>query len=247
MSSDMMHLSINVKTKGDPITVNCPDLTHRCLIPHRLVINQLSEECDEDGNRIEKPVKDITSIKVQSGGGEVVLFSRQVLRLNNVCDFTPYESSIEKRGNVQLTLNQSKGHNQYIIHVFYKHSYGGILYDEKCQSFDKVMSSIVDKGICTKLILSFNKPLASLEFPLTATCHEDEDLEQWIDPLGLPIDSEKSTVDEVYEVDFTEPGIISHPSDIKNMTLVVREREDENDDERREPLIGYVIAYGFTH
>lgn len=220
---------------GKVTEIKLPNLSKLCKIPNKITITSY----DDDGN--EAPATGI-QCRIYTGSGEIIHRSEPQFRLSNEIDLAPYIGLVEKTGTLKVGLtNRSTDSIKLRIYTEYTSSYGGILLEEKIDHFENVLNEIYNKGYCTRIVLSFNKPLDSLEFAGVASCIEGA--EQWVQPLNVPIDADNNDANAVYNIDLTSEGLGALYSD--NLNFLELRAHAKKSAEGREVFYMYVIAYGF--
>jgi hypothetical protein len=217
---------------GKMTDIKLPNLSKLCKIPSKLTITSY----DDEG--VESPATGI-QCRIYAGSSEIIHRSEPQMRLSNEMDLAPFMGLVEKTGILKVGLaNRSTDTLKLRVYTEYIPSYGGILLEEKIDHFENVLNDIHSKGFCTRIVLSFNKPLESLEFAGVASCVEGA--EHWVQALKVPIDSDNDSA--VYNIDLTSEGLGALYSDNLNF-LELRARAKAVDSNR--VFYMYVIAYGF--
>jgi hypothetical protein len=134
---------------------------------------------------------------------------------------------------VNLT-NKYREAKQYTVIVEYEKSFGSILFQQKTDKFDRVLKDIYATGLCTRLSMSFNRPVKELQLR-TLT---DFDGNDWISPLEVGITAD---ADPVYNIEFADEFALFGPF-LNFMQLVVT---DSTNDDGADPLQMYVTAHGY--
>ena len=128
----------------------------------------------------------------------------------------------------------------------YRESKGGILIEDKTDHYEQVLKNIKAKGYCTRMVLTFNKPLTVLEFATVAEHVPDANQSSevgWIQGLSVPVDNELSPEDQMYVIDLVEQGEM-YPDHLDFLELRAKAEKKDGDNE---PLYMYLIAYGFPY
>lgn len=180
---------------------------------------------------------DIT-VKFYYNGINIFEYQEPYFQLYNSINLAEYKYLLDKGCNLELLiLTSSKNWKEYRIQLEYIQSAGMIIYQQKTTSIDKILKEIIEKGSCTRLVVSFNKPIKNLKIVPVFRPIAIDSSEPWIYPIEI-VDS----ADNSYMVDFTgENKIYSKYLEFMKMTYVEPESLPENDTE----LYIYVTAYGF--
>ena len=221
---------------GKIAEIKCPNLARYYRIPNRVTIS-----CFEDE---EVPASGL-QCRVYAGNTEIIHWAEPSFRLTNELDLSPFIGIVEKTGALKVSItNRSTDTKKLRVYTDYIPSYGSVLLEEKVDHFENVLNEIYNKGYCTRIVLSFNKPLESLEFAGVASCLEGS--EHWIQPLNVPVDTadnDGNDGDQVYNIDLTVEGLGAIYSENLNF-LELRAKAKRTDDDRS-IFYMYVMAYGF--
>lgn len=222
---------------GKSNTIICPNLSKQCQVPRKILIT----ETTTNG---EQPISNVMC-RIHGGGAEIGNYGEATFKLFNEIDLGPFAGIVEKTGVVTVTLfNRGDGPKRVKVYTEYVESYGGVLFEEKMDHFENLLSDIRSKGYCTKLVLTFSHQLASLEFANRAECLDEVD--KWIQPLDVPIDKDLDLDDQVYVIDLTTPKLGAVYSNYLNF-MELRAIPAPTGEEKQPPLYLYVTAYGFPN
>ena len=216
-------------TPGKSWQVLCPDLTSQKLVPCKITINEIC-----DGH--EKPAKDI-QCRINSGNGEIFNISEAYFNITHEFDLNQCMYVVEKTGKVDIGLiNRSKELKNLAIYTDYSESIGAIIYQDKIDHFEDVFKNVSKCGRCTKLIFSFNRAVKEIQCVVTAECVDQPS--NWINSFDIVVDPEDSAI---YALDCAGEQYARY------MDFIQLQIKDGASDEirRSDPLILYVIAYGF--
>jgi hypothetical protein len=207
----------------------CPDLTCQQLVPCKITI---MEQCDG----VERPARDILC-KINSGsGGELFNSSEAYFHITHEFDLTPCMYTVVKTGKVDITItSRSKELKHISIYTDYVESYGSIIYQEKVDHFEDVLRNVSKCGRCSKLILSFNRPVKDIHCLATAECLDKPD--DWISSFDIVVSQE----DTSYSLDCAGEQYAKY---LDFMQLQISDGASE-EVRRSEPLVLYIVAYGF--
>lgn len=218
-------------TSNNVMDINLPDMTRKNMVPWKLTINQMNGPKDD---KTESPARDIICRVFSSV--EIVNLSEAFFRVENVIDLSPYFGFIERYGRLRVNINnRHKEPRSFRIITEYKSSMGGLLYQERANTFENIMDNISKLGYCTKLTLCFNKPLQELSFLTTSTCQQGN----WIDSFGTDTSTDE---DQVYLFDFTSDDLKEYADDLQYLKLNALATTEDNT-----PLLAYVMAWGFPN
>lgn len=222
-----MKFSTEVTVIGNnTVDVLLPDMTEEHQVPLKLTFYQLSGPKSE---RVKEAVKDI-QVRL-STRAELLTLNEPFFHRDNVVDLEPYWGFLEQWGRLKVSIaNKSREPQTFVIETEYTECYGGVMYQERTDNFEKVLDNIVSKGSCTSLTMSFDKPLSKLQFLTTSECIEGD----WIASFEAEIDNEKNE----YTFDFTEDAMEKYKHYLSYMKLCVTSANNEN-------VRGYFTAYGF--
>jgi hypothetical protein len=221
---------------GKSATLQCPNLTKKCKIPIKIVLT----EVDSDGN--ETPASAIIC-KLSTGGTEIGHLNEPSFRLTNEIDLSSYKGVIDRNGTVTVNLtNRSTDPKNLMMHTEYVESFGGILSEEKIDHFETLLTDIKTKGFCTRLVITANRQLESLEFAGKAEC---DDHESWVQPLNVPIDTELDVDDQVYNIEFAAAEL--GPLYSENLEFLELRAKAVKTEADTGTFYLYVLAYGFPH
>lgn len=232
----MKFVTACVITAGKTTTINFPVLTKQSLVPNIISLTELKG--DE-----EVPLTGVLC-RVHTGSAEVGSYGEPSFKLTNVIDLSSHKGLVDRNGKVSITItNRTTDPKRVKVYTDYRSSFGSILLEEKIDHFDNLLNDIHSKGFCTRLVISFNKPIETLEFASVANHIEGEG--EWIQPFNVPIDNELDVEDQVYTIDFAEKDLGPLYSENLNfLEMRVVAKKVEND---REPLYLYATAYGFPY
>ena len=182
---------------------------------------------------------DIT-VKLFNNGQNVFDYQEPYFQLFNSINLTDFKYLFDKGCNIELmVLTSSKNWKDYRIQLEYIVSKGVIIYQQKTTNVDKVLKEITEKGVCTRLIVSFNKKITQLKIMSVFRPISIEADEPWFYPIEIA-DSE----DNSYMIDFTgENRIYSKYLDFMKMSYVEIESTDKAPGDV--DLQIYITAYGF--
>jgi len=224
-------------TAGKSNTIHLPVLVKQSLVPGHIVISEVKSgtEC---------PITGILC-RVHAGGTEIGNYGEPSFQTSNEIDLEPFKGLVDRSGKVSVTLtNRSAEPKRVKIYTTYRSSYGSVLLEEKLDHFENLLNDIHHKGYCTRLVISFNKHLETLEFASVAEHLDEDDANvQWIQPFNVPIDSELDLEDQIYTINFAGKDLGPLYSENLNF-LELRAVKKDND---KETLYMYVTAYGFPH
>lgn len=177
------------------------------------------------------------SVKLYNNGLNVFDYQEPYFQLYNSINLTDFKYLFDKGCNIELmVLTSAKNWKDYRIQMEYISSKGVIIYQQKTGNVDKVLKEITDKGVCTRLIVSFNKKITNLKImsvfkPITI----DSD-EPWIYPIEIA-----DSADNSYMIDFTGDNKI-YSKYLDFMKLSYTELDNVLSDV---DLQIYITAYGF--
>lgn len=207
-----------------------PDVTDRHMVPVRITLVQL---CGPNDKQTEEPARGITCRVLTNS--EIIQLSEPYFQTNNVINLSENWAQVRTYGRVKLSLtSKTKDVRRFRIYSEYKHTYGGVLYEDKVDKFDTVLSTIHERGRCSRINITCPKPLKSLDFVTTVCCVEGE----WIESFGASTDPDPSTV---YSFDFTQGDLKEYVDQLKYMQLQITSMGSEDD------MYVYITAYGFPH
>jgi hypothetical protein len=210
------------------LDVPLPDVTDRHMVPYKITLVQLSGSADK---QTEEPARGLLCKVVTNM--ELMNLSEPFFQTNNVISLADNWAQVRTYGRVKLSLtSKTKEVRRFRIYTEYKHTYGGVLYEDKVDKFDNVLSTIHERGRCSRINITCPKPLKSLDFVTTFCCVEGE----WIESFGASIDTDPTTT---YSFDFTQGDLKEYTDQLKYMQLQITGSDDD--------LYVYITAYGFPH
>lgn len=227
-------------TAGKCNTIKLPILTKQSLVPSLISITEI-----KDGEEV--PITGVLC-RVSTGGTEVGNYGEPTFKLTNELDLSPYKGIVDRFGNVSVIItNRTSDPKRVKLYTDYKPSHGGVLLEEKIDHFEKLLNDIHSKGFCTRLVLSFNKAVETLEFASVAEHVEGHEgaVGEWIQPFNVPIDTELDVDDQVYTIDFASPDLGSLYSE--NLNFLEVRAVPKKTDTGSEAFLMYVTAYGFPY
>jgi len=206
-----------------------PDMTSRCMVPTKIEVVELTGPRD---SKEEKPAKDIIC-RVFSGT-ELCNLAQPYFQESNVIDLSTYSGFVERNGRVSVDItNKDKSIREFRFITHYGFSYGDVIFQECNVNFEEVINNISKAGRCTKLSLTFSRPVESLSFMTTSRCLEGE----WIESFSAEVSGEQ---DEVFVFDFVN-DLQDYGDNLKYMTLKVVCNEEG-------PILNaYISAWGFPY
>jgi hypothetical protein len=225
---------------GKTNTIGLPILVKQSLVPGHIVISEVK------GGE-ETPITGILC-RVHAGGNEVGNYGEPSFQTSNEIDLDSFKGIVDRSGKVSITItNRTPEPKRVKIYTTYRTSYGSVILEEKIDHFENLLNDIHHKGYCTRLVISFNKHLETLEFASVAEhlgSDEDEgDNVRWIQPFNVPIDSELDLEDQIYTINFAGKDLGQLYSENLNF-LELRAVKKDSD---KETLYMYATAYGFPH
>lgn len=160
-----------------------PNLTDKCLIPCKLVVEV--NEGTRDDPELAEPNNIV--VRISSGGVNLVTNSEPYFQYSNVIDLRPYIGIIEQHGVVAVSLqNKSGDRGEFHVHVTYEHSEGATIFEERMVQFGDVFQKISKaRSQCNTLLIQFDKPITELELEPTfkATGESDDAVSRaWVRP-----------------------------------------------------------------
>lgn len=223
--------NVTLSSRTLPIQIALPDFTDRFLIPSKITLNSVVSQGEKV---VRTPVKDIVC-KV-TGSAELFFLKESYFQYSHIIDLSDKHSLLSDGHSIKLLLQRSTQEASPVtveIDVEYTSTEGVIIFQNTYDTFEKVMEDIFDAGRCTKLMLSFNRPLKGTQMTPSFEVRDSEN--EWITGLELGDTNE----DKSYVIDFTDPELVQYPRYLNYLNLKV----DYNND--TEPLKLYVLAYGF--
>jgi hypothetical protein len=212
------------------LDIQLPDMTHKYQVPYKITVMQLSGPQD---NLTEEPAKSITC-KV-AASAELLNLGEPYFQLNHVINLEDNWAQVRASGRVKVTLtSKQKEVRRFRVYADYRECFGGVIYEDKVDKFDSILSTIHERGRCSKLTITCPKPLKSLDFVTTFSCTEGD----WIDSFGANVESDPSTV---YSFDFTSGDLKDYVDYLKYLQLQVAGFNPTED------IFIYVTAYGFPN
>jgi len=136
------------------VTINYPNLTDRYMVPHRVTFTEIGKESEKNAQEI------VAVIKV--GASNLISRREPYFQLNNVIELNDIMNSINEGTDFSVCLTNKDNEptaRTFKITVEYRKSYGDIIFENSYNDYDNVMSEIKKSGRCTKLILTFNRPI----------------------------------------------------------------------------------------
>lgn len=226
-----MSFTTDVRVKnGQSTTVDLPDMTGKFLVPYKFTLWTLSGP--KDNQSLEK--SECVTCRVFAGPNELYSLGEPHFLESNVVDLTPMFGIVEKFGRVKLTLtNKTREPCQYQVATDYCNSLGGVLFQEKVDTFDTVIGNVCKLGKCTKINLGFDEPVNSLRFLTTSNCTKGN----WIE--SFEADTE-DTENKSFCFDFTDKDLLAYYHNLEYLTLRI---EPVNKDSSS--FSAYVTAWGF--
>lgn len=136
------------------VLISFPNLTDRYMVPHTVTFTELQKHSEVVATKI------VAVIKV----GVSNLMSRRepYFHLNNVIELNDIMHSINEgtEFSVHLTNKDSEPTARtFKVTVKYIKSYGDIIFENTYNDYDNVMEEVKNSGRCTKLILTFTRPV----------------------------------------------------------------------------------------
>ncbi len=205
-----------------------PDVTDRHMVPIRITIFQL---CGPNDKQTEEPARGLIC-RVMTNS-EIMQLSEPYFQTNHVINLSDNWAQVRAHGRVKLVLtSKTKDVRRFRIYSEYKHTYGGVLYEDKVDKFDTILTTIHERGRCSRINITCPKPLKSLDFVTTVCCVEGN----WIESFGASVDPDPATV---YSFDFTQGDLKEYVDHLKYMQLQITGAGGDED------LYVYITAYGF--
>ena len=222
---------------GKSNSINLPMLVKQSLVPSNIVISEV-----KSGE--ETPITGILC-RVHASGSEIGNYGEPSFQISNELDLDAYKGIIDRSGRVSVSItNRTAEPKRVKIYTTYRHSYGSIILEEKLDHFENLLNDIYNKGYCTRLVISSNKQLETLEFASVAEhLTDDGNTGNWIQPFNVPLDTDLDVEDQIYTINFAGKDLGSMYSENLNF-LELRAVKKDND---KETLYLYVTAYGFPH
>lgn len=222
-----------IVTAGKTNTINVPNLTTRGFIPEKVTFTEI-----KDGEEV--PASGIMA-RIHAGNAEICNQGEPTFRICNEFDMSPFSGVVEKAGKISVTItNRTSEPKRLKVYTSYTSSYGSVLMEEKIDHFENVLNEIHARGYCTRLVVTFNKPVEIFEFASVAECLEGS----WLEPFNVPLDDDLDIEDQIYTIDFTQPELGRHYIEHLNF-MEIRVAPKKTDD--KEPLYMYITAYGFPY
>jgi hypothetical protein len=207
-----------------------PDVTDRQMVPFRITVVQLTGPADK---QTEEPARGITCRVLTNT--DIMQLAEPFFQTSHVINLTDHWAQVRNHGRVKLNLtSKTKEVRRFRIYSEYKQTYGGVLFEDKVDKFDTVLSTIHERGRCSRINITCPKPLKSLDFVTTVCCVEGD----WIESFGASLDSDPATV---YSFDFTQGDLKEYVDLLKYMQLQISAMGGDDD------FYVYITAYGFPH
>jgi hypothetical protein len=210
-------------------TIEFPSMSYKLLAPEVVTIT----EVNTDG--VESPARELLC-KINCGGAEIINASECYFTTSNEFKLIDFSQNHKRGGELSIYItNKTHEGKTYSITVEYSPCKGVILYQQKCDRFEKILKEIYTAGTCSRLVFSFNRKVKDIQIRPTT---EVDQPDVWISGLEIDsIDEEKA----IYTIDFTDELAV-YPQFLNFLQIVA---EDSSADEQREPLFMYIMAYGF--
>jgi len=210
-------------TAGKSEILEFPNMSKALMIPMRVVIFEgQATACKE------------ILCKIVSGSTELVNLAEPYFVQSNLIDLSDHMNAVKRGCDLIVSLtNKSRDVKQYTVEVEYEKSFGAIIYQQKTDKFDRILKDIHLLGTCTRLVLSFNRPIKELQLRTLTECDGND----WISPLEVTVNEETPG----YTIEFTD-DLSLFAQNLNFMQLVVG---DSTNDNQVEPLQVYVLAYGY--
>lgn len=217
-------------TANANMDVLLPDMTSMWKVPSHIKVYQMS---GPKGEKVEEQPRDV-AVRLFSGTTELLSYNEPFFQTENEIDLEPFWGMIEKSGRLKVTIiNKMREPRDFRLVTTYSDSMGSVIYQERTDNFDSIMESIVSKGRCSVLNISFDKPVEALSFLTTSTCIEGN----WISSFSATVNEEEEHQQFVFN--FTDEEMSEYSGFLKYLKLSVKAK-NPNDNIR-----AYVTAYGF--
>ena len=180
------------------------------------------------------------TVKLYNNGLSIFDYQEPYFHLYNSINLSDFKSIFNQGLNLELLImTSSKTWAEYLIEVEYVQSNGIIIYQQKTQVTDKIFKEICDKGVCTQLIISFNKNIKNLKIASVFKPVVIEPEEQWFYPIEIAESDDNSSMIDLIK----EHKIYSRYLSFMKLMYdpIVIDETDTDDD----PLYIYITAYGF--
>jgi hypothetical protein len=223
-------LKLNCKTKFE--RMDLPNLAQdKNLVPNNIKIFHI------DDNKKLSSANDI-HFKFYVDNQDLIDCNRAYFNLmENFISLEDYKSYLSKGKTCQIWMSSSSDViKNYRIIVEYVENNGYIFYQAVLEKTDKLFHEITERGHCTQLILSFNKPVKNLK--MLSLINISEDIDDWFYSFDISDDSEN-----IYCIDFTKMNKV-YIKFLKFMKLVFEEVV-QTDDKDEDQLKIFVICYGY--
>lgn len=174
------------------------------------------------------------SLSILCGSTRILVLQEAYFQTSNEVDLCDFRSRLNEGCNVSVELANRGELATFRLEVEYIPTYGSIIYQSTFTEFNRVTKEIHKSGMCTRLVLNFNRPVKGAELLSLFSRAESGD-DEWFDSLELG-----ETEDNQYVLDFTDSDLKYYANYLNMMELSVPKREDSDDELRL-----YVVAYGF--
>jgi len=218
------------------ITIDFPNLAHtKFLVPSKISFYTKKQLDDKTIENIE--ARNISAI-VSVGGSRIHVLHEAFFQISNVVDLSDNRCKLNEGGDVSVILTNHAEVTTFTVEIEYVPSYGNIIYLNSYTEFSRVTKDIYKIGLCTRLILRFNRPVQEAELIMLFSRTKESDVDdEWFDTLVLG-----ETEDNQYVIDFTDNETKIYPKYLNMMELSIPKNKTDSDDE---DLKLYVVAYGY--
>jgi hypothetical protein len=189
-----------------------------------------------------QPLLDV-QCRISNMGFDIVQVGESYFNSTNVISLDDYRGQLSKGGDLQIQLlNKSKEVKNVIIKVSYQTNIGTVIYTNKYDHFEQVLSDVYGAGQCTRLVISFNRKIRELQLRPTVEFVGGAS-DAWIGGLEIDVDSATAPNGRpTYTIDFSDDlALFNRYLNYLQLAVI----DSLGDDSGSDPLLLYVVAYGY--
>jgi hypothetical protein len=215
------------------IVASFPNMTSQQLIPSCV---SLFEGTDT------QPLLDV-QCRISNMGVDIVQVGESYFNSTNVISLDDYRGHLSKGGDLQIhLLNKTKDVKNIVVKVTYQSNIGNVIFTNKYDHFEQVLTDVYGAGQCTRLVISFNRKIRELQLRPTVE-YVGGTGDSWIGGLEIDVDSATEPNGRpTYTIDFVDDlAMFNRYLNFLQLSVL----DSVGEDSGAEPLLLYVVAYGY--
>jgi hypothetical protein len=217
------------------VSVQSPSMLYtQRMIPQSVRIETMNPDA---------PARDV-QCKIMTGPTEIENNQEAYFNVNDEVSLVPHYKVLQRAGDLTLTItNKCTELREFRVIVDYVKCEGVLMHQERYDSqYEKVFTNAATAGYCTRMVLSFNRPVAKLQLTPLTMCDPGDSQFEWLSTQEIaPCDVENGGRPVFVIADEDMQQLASY---MEYIQLSVEDSATQEVKDRQN-LQMYVLAYGF--